>query len=82
VLSRLRIAPDGRIIVYVRSLRSIWLRSVRLDDPRPSRPENCSELLERLIQKSGKDRLICAHCFRFFDFNFEETLQQLTIVDD
>jgi hypothetical protein len=56
---------------------SIFLRSVRMDDPGTDRPDNYDELLERLIQESRQNRLTCARCLRFYQFDYDVALKRL-----
>jgi hypothetical protein len=78
VLDHLRVPPDRHLMVYIRDMSRLFLRSVRMNDPGKDRPDNYEELLDRLIAATGNSRLTCGRCLRFYDFDYDAALEALT----
>jgi hypothetical protein len=83
IVSSLRIPVDGHILVYIREMRSIYLRSygaigrIGGQPEQAPPPDNYDEILDALVAETGRDRIICARCFRFYGDDFERALAEL-----
>jgi hypothetical protein len=83
IISSLRIPPDGHIAVYIREMRSIYLRScidigrIGGQAEQPPHPDNYDEMLDLLVADTGKDRIMCARCFKFYEYDFERARTEL-----
>jgi hypothetical protein len=80
IISSLRVPPDGHIVVYIREMRSIYLRSCReigRQAEQPPQPDNYNEMLDALVAQTGKDRVMSARCFKFYGYNFTRALAEL-----
>jgi hypothetical protein len=75
VLSRQRIAKDQEIVVYVRNVEDIILRSGRYTIGPP--PPDFEAQVRRLEKESGRDTLTCTRCLRFHAYDFDNALADL-----
>jgi hypothetical protein len=87
IISSLRIPHDGHIIVYIREMRSIYLRSCQDigrqigsalgGSVRAEPPDNYEELLDALVAATGEDRIMCMRCLKYFGYDFDRALSEL-----
>jgi hypothetical protein len=75
VLSRQRIPAGQEIVVYVRNVREIVLRS------NPGRvgprPDDFEDQVARLAAETGSDKLTCSRCLRFNRYNYDDAVADL-----
>jgi hypothetical protein len=82
VLSKQRIRPPNRIIVYVREMNSIILQSCGAGWVRTAeKPSDYLDQVQRLADKSGQDTRICARAFTYFNYDFGKALSELQELD-
>jgi len=82
VLSKQRIRPPNRIVVYIRDMRSILLQSCGAGWSRNTpKPDNYLELLQELKERSGQDARICARVLLYYDYDFDRALEELLNLD-
>jgi hypothetical protein len=75
VLSRQRIPAGQEIVVYVRNVREIVLRSNpgRVGPP----PDDFEDQVARLVAETGSDKLTCSRCLRFNRYNYDDAVADL-----
>jgi hypothetical protein len=82
VLSKQRIRPPNRIIVYVREMNSIILQSCGVGWFRTAeKPPDYLEQLQKLAEASGQDTRICSRAFAYFNYDYGKALNELQELD-
>jgi hypothetical protein len=82
VLSKQRIRPPNRIIVYIRDMSSILLLSCGAAWPKTvEKPPDYLQKVEQLTRESGQDPTICARAFTYFHYNYKKALEELAELD-
>jgi hypothetical protein len=87
IISSLRIPPDGHIVVYIRDMRSIYLRSCQNVDGQMGstiggtagveQPDNYEDLVDALTTQTGEDRIVCMRCLKYLGYDFDRALSEL-----
>jgi hypothetical protein len=75
VLSRQRISAGQEIVVCVRNVPQILLRSNQPSIGPP--PDDFEEQVDRLAAVTGTDKLTCSRCLRFNRYNYDDALADL-----
>jgi hypothetical protein len=75
VLSRQRIPAGQEIVVYVRNVRKILLRSNSASIG-PA-PDGFEEQIEQLMEVTGADKGTCSRCLIFNHYNYDDALADL-----
>jgi len=76
VLSKQRIRPPNRIVVYIRSMDAVLLQSI-CPGRTAVKPPDYMDRLQQLVQATGQDARICARAFAYFEYNYERALEEL-----
>jgi hypothetical protein len=85
IISKQRIGPGNRILVYIREMSSIILQSC---GPAPGwlrtaeKPPDYLDQLRRLAEESGQDPRICARAFTYFNYDYRKALNELQELDN
>jgi hypothetical protein len=82
ILSSLCIPDEGHINVYIREMRSIYLRSCQ-DVSRVGHakevepPADFETRVHQLVAETGQDEIVCMRCFRFYGYDFGKARAEL-----
>jgi hypothetical protein len=78
VLSKQRITPPNRIVVYIREMNSIILQSVGAwRSSTAPKPPDYVQRLAMLAEESGQDSLLCMRAYLYFNYDYDKALQEL-----
>jgi hypothetical protein len=82
IFSSLRIPLHGHIIVYIREMRSVYLRSCQNIGPAGNAgvvkpPAGFQDSVGRLATESGHEEILWMKCFKFHGYGFHQALAEL-----